>query len=178
MQMHHRKQPPRRIHNPAVPQILRKGLHIQRGRHHHQLQIRPQGFTNGPYHAQYQVRLNPAFVKFIQNDGPNSLKCRVVHQASKQNARGHRHNPGRIAQSLLMAHLVPDQVPGLARKLPGHVGAGGPGRQSSRLHQHHPPFATKARTPDRKRHPCGLAGTRGRPKHKVRACAQRGHNLG
>ena len=94
---------------------------VERGRHHHDLQIGPRGLAESPQQREGQIALQMTLVKLIEHDRSNPAQQRIADWPARQNALGHELQSRRASHHPLETDLVPDHIAHLFAPFLGHA---------------------------------------------------------
>src|SRR5690606_17392375 len=95
----------------AASQVSGNRLGLQRGRHHHRLQIGTRGILQVPDKTKRDITEQIALVKLVEENSANALQVAIVLQPTEKNAFRDKRDAGAEAGFILEPHLVTDFLP-------------------------------------------------------------------
>ena len=100
--------PPFGTHDRAIVEEPGDRLGVEGRRHDDQDQVGADFAANFAQKCQRKVAIQVALVKFVENDGPDRFKKRVVQKLAGEDAFGQESEPGSVRKPPVEADLVAD----------------------------------------------------------------------
>ena len=122
---------------------------------------------------QRQIRVQIAFMRFVEENRRHAFKPRIGLQAPHQQAFGHHLNPRAVRELPIKARGKPNGAARLVLPKQGrHAARGSTGSNAARFQHQDAPFIGPGFFHERERHDGGLARTRRRDQHGVGVAAK------
>ena len=118
-----------------VPESLRQGSGVQRGRHQQQPQVGAQGLLHLERQRQADVGVQAALVELVEDDQRDAGELGVVLQDPRQHPFGDHGQPGALGHPRVGAHAQPDALPDLLAEVRCQAGGHRSGRQAAGFEQ-------------------------------------------
>ena len=148
-----------RTPDPWAPaEKIRDRFTAERCRHDNEPQVRARLIAHSPCHRESKIKLEAALVKLVEKDDADSLQKRITLQHRDEDALSHHENPGRSAEVLVEANVIPDLTTDAPTVFPGNTPRSCAGGHSSRLQNDHQTVARETGLLDRDRNTRRLAG--------------------
>ena len=134
----HRMRAP--LHMQALgTQRIGQSLGIQRGAHHHQLQVGAAGILQTPHRRHRQIGLQTALVELVHHHRRHARQRGLLQQHAKEHALGQEADAHGVAPRRIEARAPAHRFAGSCANFLGHAPRHQPRGQSTRLqHQHLP----------------------------------------
>ena len=167
---------PRPSMTGASPSRGATAARIERGRHHQQPQRQRQRLLRLAAQRQAQIRMQAAFVEFVEQHGRHAFQRRVLLQHARQDALGDHLEPRARADARVQPHAVAHRfADALAQRL-RHALRHRPRGQPARLQQQDAcGRVAHGSSQQRQRHHRALARAGRRHQHGIALAAQRRH---
>ena len=142
---------------------------IERSRHQEQAEVRPEDRLGFPGKRQGQVRLQAAFMEFVENDEIDAVQSGIFDQHPRQDAFCQHLDPRPAADFLFETDAVADRLPHLLAEQRSHPCGNLTCRNAAGLQHQDYSGTGRARGQDGQRQPGGFSRARRRRHNGHRA---------